>query len=114
MIRYLRLLFLAGLGVVLITIAMANRGVVALQLLPETVADFAGYNATVELQLFVVVFGGIVGGLLIGFFWEWMREYKHRAEASRTKQEIDQLTREVSRLKRRESKDGDDLLALIE
>ena len=31
-----------------------------------------------ELPLFLVIFGGIVAGLLIGFVWEWFREHKHR------------------------------------
>ncbi len=32
-----------------------------------------------ELPLFLVIFAGILVGLLIGFVWEWFREAKHRS-----------------------------------
>ena len=112
--RYIRYAFLAALGVVLITVAFANRGVVTLQLMPEAIAGFLGLNYAISLPLFVVIFGGIAAGLLIGFFWEWLREHKHRAEAGRKTREVRGLQREVKKLKGEKHEGKDEVLALLE
>ncbi|MHC0053424.1 lipopolysaccharide assembly protein LapA domain-containing protein [Actibacterium sp. D379-3] len=114
-LRYLRYLFLVLLGLCLVTVALANRDVVLLRLLPEELAHFAGITWEIRLPLFLVVFGGIVAGLLIGFVWEWMREARHRAEATRAKRDAKHLEREVKRLKRKAAPEHqDDVLALLE
>lgn len=112
--RYIRYAFLATLGVVLIAVAFANRGSVTLHLMPEALADFIGLNYSITLPLFVVIFGGIVAGLLIGFVWEWLREHKHRAEASRKQREVKGLQREVKKLKGEKHEGKDEVLALLE
>ncbi|SEQ61692.1 lipopolysaccharide assembly protein LapA domain-containing protein [Thalassovita taeanensis] len=112
--RYIRYAFLACLGVALVSVALANRGVVTLSLLPATLAEFLGLNHQISLPLFVVIFGGIVTGLLIGFLWEWMREYKHRAEASRKAREVHTLERQLRREKRRGAGPKDEVLALLD
>ncbi|CUH68277.1 putative integral membrane protein [Thalassovita gelatinovora] len=114
--RYIRYAFLACLGIALVSIALANRGDVSLALLPETLADLTGLSYRIELPLFVVIFGGIIAGLLIGFVWEWMREYKHRAEASRKSREVHDLERQLKREKRRadSAENKDEVLALLD
>ena len=113
--RYIRYAFLAALAVVLVTVALANRGTVTLNLLPADLAVLSGVSMSISLPLFVVIFGAIVAGLLIGFVWEWMREYKHRSAASTHKREKEQLAREVSKLKTdKAKKEGDEVLALLE
>ncbi|WP_417254052.1 LapA family protein [Celeribacter sp.] len=113
--RYIRYAFLAALAVVLVTVAIANRDVVTLNLLPAELATLSGVTLSVSLPLFVVIFGAIIAGLLIGFVWEWMREYKHRSAASTHKREKEKLAREVSKLKTDKAKnDGDEVLALLE
>jgi len=112
--RYIRYGFLAALAIVLVTVALANRGPVTLHLLPADVSGFLGFSWTVSLPLFIVIFGGIIAGILIGFVWEWMREYRQRAEAKAAKRERDQLAREVQKLKGPSPEKGDDVLALIE
>ena len=112
--RYIRYAFLAALAVVLVSIAMANRGVVTLKLLPSGLEDFAGVNWQIDLPLFIVVFGGIVAGLIIGFIWEWLREYKHRREATVKTKEARRLEREVTRLKGEKAEGKDEVLALLE
>ena len=112
--RYLRFLFLALLAIVLLVMALANRNVVTLTLLPEEIAEFAGFNAAVSLPLFLVIFGGIVAGVVIGFVWEWFREHKHRAEAQTQRRERQRLEREVDRLKPASERHSDDVLALLE
>ena len=102
MIRWLRILFLLSLTVVLVTVAFANRDPVTVKLMPDNLATFIGTEWAVwsmELPLYVVIFGGIIAGLLIGFFWEWMREHKHRAEVRRKTKEVKTLQREVTTLK---------------
>lgn len=114
--RYIRYAFLAVLGIVLISVSMANRGAVDLRLLPEDLAGLVGWNFAMSLPLFVVVLGGIVAGLVIGFVWEWMREYKQRRDAGRKDRELRRLEREVARLKRDRAQAGDqdEVLALLD
>ncbi|SHG49429.1 lipopolysaccharide assembly protein LapA domain-containing protein [Cognatishimia maritima] len=112
--RYIRYAFLATLGVVLISVALANRGVVTLKLLPEALADLVGLHYSISLPLFVVILGSIIAGLLIGFVWEWMREYKIRAAAGRAQRELQQTKREVRRLKGRQEENKDEVLALLD
>ena len=113
--RYIRYLFLATMAVALIVIALANSQEVTLSVLPEGLAKATGYSWSIPLPLFVVVFGGILAGLLIGFFWEWLREHKHRAEASRKTGEVKKLEEELRRVKGVQAKEeGDEVLALLE
>ena len=114
MIRYIRYAFLAVIAVVLVAIAAANREAVSLQLLPEGLADIAGWNFMIQLPLFLVIFASVIAGLLIGFVWEWMREHKHRAEASRQKKAAQNLNREVEKLRGEKHKGKDEVLALLE
>ncbi|SFJ94674.1 LapA family protein [Celeribacter neptunius] len=113
--RYIRYAFLAVLALVLVTVALANRDTVTLNLLPGELAVLSGVSLSLTLPLFVVIFGAIIAGLLIGFVWEWMREYKHRSAASVHKREKDKLAREVDKLKVDKAKnEGDEVLALLE
>lgn len=112
--RYLRYAFLAVLAVVLVTIAMANRAPVTLRLMTDEMAGMMGFRSALTLPLFLVIFGGIVAGILIGFVWEWFREHKHRAEAASQRRERQRLEREVDRLQEKSGKPKDDVLALLE
>ncbi len=96
MIRALRYAFLAALVVLLITVALANRAVVTVRLMPDDFAAFLGTDLSAELPLFLIIFGGIVAGLLIGFLWEWFREHKHRVTASAKSREVARLERELA------------------
>jgi uncharacterized integral membrane protein len=112
--RYIRYLFLAVLAVALVSVAVANREVVTLQLLPEALSRLVGLNRTIDLPLYLVIFGGIAAGLLIGFVWEWMREGKHRAEAARRAAEVKKLNRELRRVKGQRDEGKDEVLALLD
>jgi uncharacterized integral membrane protein len=111
---YIRYAFLAALAAVLVSVALANRAPVTIEALPSGLSDLFGVSWSVELPLFVVVFGGIAAGLVIGFVWEWLREHKHRSEAARKTREARQLERELSRLKTEKAGPRDDVLALLE
>jgi len=112
--RYLRYAFLIVLAICLLIVALANRDPVTLHVLPSELADFAGWAPSVSVPLFIVIFGGIVAGVMIGFIWEWFREHKHRAEAATQRRERERLEREVDRLKPHAETQDDDVLALLE
>ena len=112
--KYIKYLFLAGLAICLITVALANRQMVVLSAVPEDVSGLLGFSFSISVPLYVVIFAGILAGLLIGFVWEWLREHKHRAEAARRAREVGQLEREVKRLRVKEGEGKDEVLALLE
>jgi uncharacterized integral membrane protein len=112
--RYVRYVCIAIFAVALISVALANRGIVTLQVLPQEVAGWFAVNPQVQLPLFLVILGSIVAGLLVGFIWEWIREYGQRAEAARQAREMRRLEREVARLKGEKHKGKDEVLALLD
>jgi len=112
--RYIRYAFLGTLGIILISLSLANRGMVDLKLMPDELAELIGFNLGITLPLFVVVLGGIAAGLVIGFFWEWLREHKHRREAGQKTREVRNLEREVTRLKGEKHKGKDEVLAILD
>lgn len=112
--RYIKYALIAAFAIVLATVALANRGMVTLQLLPNEVAGWFAMNPTIELPLFIVIFGGIVVGLFVGFVWEWIREHSHRAEAAREGREKRRLEREVTRLKDEKHEGKDEVIALLD
>ncbi len=114
MIRFLRYLLLALLAIGLLTVAIANRDPVTLQALPQDMGLFLGLSWAIELPLFLVMFGGIGVGLLIGFFWEWARESKHRSTATTKAREVARLEREVTKLRSAQAGPEDEVLALLE
>ena len=67
-----------------------------------------------QLPLFLVIFGGIVLGLLIGFVWEWFREMKHRSTASSKTREVTRLERELAAMRDATSLPKDDVLAILD
>jgi lipopolysaccharide assembly protein A len=114
-LRFIRYLLLASLTVVLLTVALANRDFVVVRALPEGLAAFTGWGFQARMPLFAVILGGIVAGLLIGFVWEWVREYKHRATATTRTREVARLERELAVMKDAASvPPKDDVLALLE
>ena len=112
--RYIKYALIAVFGAALIAVAVANRGMVSLQLIPSEVAGWFAVNPQIELPLFIVIFGGIVVGLFVGFVWEWVREHSHRSEASRQARERRRLEREVARLKGEKHEGKDEVLALLD
>lgn len=112
--RFVTYLVLALIAIALVIVGFANRSVVTLTLLPADLVPFTKYNVSYDLPLYVVVFGGIAVGLLLGFFWEWLREHKHRSEAVAQRRERAMLAKEVEKLKAARNEGKDDVLALLE
>jgi lipopolysaccharide assembly protein A len=114
MTRLLRYLILALLTVGLLIVASANRAPVTLRLLPDDFAALFAVSWQIEVPLFLVLFAGIIAGLLIGFVWEWLREMKHRRVASTKTREVGRLERELATLKDQTSLPDDDVLAILD
>lgn len=114
MIRALRLAVLGIIALLLFVVALANRAAVNLKLLPDDLANLLGRNWQINLPLFVVVFGGVALGLLIGFLWEWLREHKHRADVSSKSRELARMERELAVLRDAKGQPQDDVLALLD
>ncbi len=112
--KTLRYAFWAIVGLCLILVGLANRGVVTVRAMPEAFSDLLNISPDVELPLFVVIFCGVAGGLLIGFFWEWVREHQVRADARAKAREIKALKQELATFKKGDPAKGDDVLALID
>lgn len=114
MLRYLRYILLACLGIVLLTVAIANRAPVLVKALPDDLAALTGFGWQFELPLFLVIFGGIAAGLLIGFVWEWLREHRHRAVASARSREVARLERELAAMRDAKGEVQDEVLAILD
>lgn len=112
--RFVRVFLVFALALVLVSVAMANRALVPLQMLPGDLAVLLGVNWAMELPLFLVIFASIIAGLLIGFVWEWLREHKHRVTATRSTKAVAKLERELAVLRDARSLPTDDVLAILE
>jgi lipopolysaccharide assembly protein A len=85
------------------------------RLLPDDLGAALGLTWSAELPLFLIIFGGIVAGLLIGFLWEWFREHKHRAVASSQSKAVVRLERELAVMRDAGSvPPKDEVLALLD
>ncbi|MBL4812917.1 MAG: LapA family protein [Rhodobacteraceae bacterium] len=102
------------IGLCLVVLGLANRGTVTLRAMPETVSEFLGISPDIQLPLYLVIFLGVAVGLLIGFFWEWLREGKLRASSRGKTREVAALQREVGRLKTEKNEGKDDVIALLD
>lgn len=86
--------WLAVIPVAVITIwlALANRSLVTLSFDPLNMAE---PRWAVQLPLFIVVFIGILAGMLVGGAIVWWGQGRWRREAKRRAKEVDRLTRRV-------------------
>lgn len=112
--RYIRYLCIAVFAVAIISVALANRAIVPLKVLPDEVSGWFAVNPEVQLPLFLVILGSVVVGLLVGFIWEWIREFGQRSDAAKQAREMRRLEREVARLKGQKHEGKDEVLALLD
>ena len=110
---YVKIIFLAVLGIVLVTLCLANTAMVELKVLPRGLTGLFGFQERVHLPLFAVILLSIALGILIGFVWEWLREWRIRRTAERREREVRALEQENRKL-RVEVGEEDDVIALIE
>lgn len=112
--RYIRYIFMASLALILVTVAIANRTMTELALLPSDISSLIGFNLSFSTPVFVVFFVGTIFGVIIGFIWEWIRERKHRVQVTQTSRELRRAERQLKKLKDEKYKDQDDVLALLD
>jgi len=112
--RYIRYASIAVFALALILIALANRNMVQVKVLPDELSGLAALNPSYEVPLFVVIFGGILLGLVVGLIWEWIREHGERAEAACKARELSALRAEIQRLKGEKHKGKDEVLAILD
>lgn len=112
--RYLRYAFLISLAFVLVIVAVANRTMTKLSVLPTDLSQWLGVDWSINVPVFAIFIGGTFFGVLIGFVWEWLREYKHRAEVARKNRELRRLESELRKLKGEKYQNQDEVLAMIE
>lgn len=112
--KTLRYAFWAIVALCLILVGLANRDIITVRAMPQAFSDLLGMSPDVQLPTFIVIFISVGVGLLIGFLWEWVREYRQRAEGRARAREVEALRRELTALKATKSSDtGDDVLALL-
>ena len=110
--RLTRTLFLFCLATLLFLLSLANSKKVTLHFLPENLTTLFKIEMAVSIPLFLVFFSGIFIGLVIGFLWEWLREYKFRVEANNYQKRLFKAETELSELHAKEDK-KDDVLTLL-
>ncbi|MBE3639195.1 LapA family protein [Mangrovicoccus algicola] len=115
--RYLKIALAILVAIPLITIFYANGQIVELVILPQGLERFVGLNAImgpIRVPLWAVATGFLALGLILGFFWEWFREHKHRHEAAKGRQSKAELQAEVRKMKARENAGKDPVLVMVE
>jgi len=114
--RYIRYVCIAVFALALVLVALANRELVTLRLVPEGLPEGLQFAVApqISLPLFVVIYGGILVGLLVGFVWEFFREHAIRSDANKKAREIRRLEREIKRLKAEKHEGKDEVLALLD
>jgi lipopolysaccharide assembly protein A len=115
--QILRIAFWALVAACLVTVGLANRGLVTLRVLPEALGNAVGVSPDIAMPLFLVILIGFGLGMVVGLIWEWIREIPERAAARAQAREIERLRAEVARLsgtKLATPAAGGDVLALID
>ena len=110
----MRTIKIALLGVIMlgiVVLALANRQVVTVKLLPEGLEQI--YPLSVEIPLFVISILSILVGLLIGYILEYLREHRFRKTASVKTREAAKLEREVQSLKKKNLSEEEQILELL-
>ena len=111
--RYIRVIFLTCLSITLLTLAVANRELVDIRILPSELEGFLGGGMILSIPIFVLFLCGVIFGLFVGFVWEWIREMKHRSASSRKSKELAKVENELSQLKRESGRNEDEILLLL-
>lgn len=86
--RFVLIVVFVPLAVILIALAVANRGAAAFTLDPFNPGNPA---LTVHLPLFVLLFAALALGLLVGSFATWWRQGRYRKLARQRDQELQGL-----------------------
>ncbi len=86
------------IGLIVITLAVANRQPVTL-VVPPQIGDTFFLSLTVPL--FVLVFASLLVGMFLGGFVTWVRQGKYRKQARESRSEVVKQAFEVQKQKNR-------------
>ena len=111
--RYIRVIFLTCLSIIILTLAVANRELVDIRILPSELEGFLGGGMIFSIPIFVLFLCGVIFGLFVGFVWEWIREMKHRSASNRKSKELAKVENELSQLKRESGQNEDEIMLLL-
>ncbi|WP_379141379.1 lipopolysaccharide assembly protein LapA domain-containing protein [Paracoccus pacificus] len=113
--RAIRFLFVILLAIVLIGLALANRGMVTVKVFPANLGSYLGLDWQVTMPLFLLILLAMLIGMVLGLVWEWLREAQLRSESARRARELASLEREMGRLREtRTVAPQDDVLAIVD
>lgn len=112
--RYVRFFFVALIAAVLIVVALANRQMVGVSLLPDWLDQYVAGSWTTQMPLFLVILLSILAGMILGVLWEWLRESSLRRESARRAHELQVLEREVGGLRKTHHAPRDEVLAILD
>ncbi|WP_164876029.1 lipopolysaccharide assembly protein LapA domain-containing protein [Falsirhodobacter deserti] len=112
MLRWIRIVVLVILALILLGVAVANRELVTISLLPDSIASFFGWDWSLRMPLFLVILLAAALGLLIGFVWEFLRERRIRTAAIESQREASRLRAEVASM--RKDQPRDEVLAILD
>lgn len=99
--RLVQLLILLPIGIVLVSLAVANRHSVILALDP-----FSPQKPVLEISipLYVVIFGALIIGIFVGGFMAWLKQGRHRRTAREQRREAKKWRQEADRQQKRVEK----------
>lgn len=96
MINFFKALLLLPIAVLVVLMAVANRGPVTLSLDPFS---REAPEIAFTLPLFAVIFGAVMLGVVIGGMGAWLTQGKHRRAERRYKREARRLRADTTRLR---------------
>ena len=90
---FAKLIILVPLALLAVAFAVGNRGNVSV-----TFDPFSDTPYMVEVPLFVVVFGALILGVLLGGAATWLGQGRHRRAARMHRRDVERLRSDLDRL----------------
>ncbi|MDO5528109.1 MAG: DUF1049 domain-containing protein [Paracoccus sp. (in: a-proteobacteria)] len=112
--RIIRLIFVVFMAALLLSIALANRGMITLRLFPANFDRYLGGSWEVTMPVFLGLLLAVLVGMVAGLVWEWLREAPLRHESTRNAERAARLQREVGELRDTHHAPRDDVLAILD
>lgn len=92
--RFITIVIVVPLAIILIALAVANRATAAFTLDPFNPGN---PGLTLQMPLFVLLFGTLAVGLIIGSVATWLKQGRYRKMARVREQELQIMRSEISR-----------------
>lgn len=103
MVNFLKALILFPIAIIVVLLAVANRGPVTLSLDPFS---REAPEVAFTVPLFAVIFGAVMLGVLLGGMGAWLAQGKHRRAERQYKREARRLRADSARPQPRPASDG--------